>query len=362
MSADPTIPAEKRSPLDGDASGTHSPRPSMIHPVSAQAPAKTGHLGVLDGWRALCILMVIAGHQLPINAIIPGGNSAIAAGGMAIFFTLSGFLITRFLWERPEPRPFLIRRVMRILPLAWLAMLGLFLAQRSESSFEELIANLLFYSNLPPSRLFEGGGHLWSLSVEMHFYTAIAAIVAVFGRRGLLVVPVCAAAVTIARIYAEQRISIVTWHRVDEILAGSTVALIYLGAFGKRPLAILKGVNFYVALLLATACVYFLDSPLAYGRPYAVALLVATSLWGLPTLLKPIFESRPAAYIAKISYALYVFHVILDHTWLGSGDTLAKYAKRPLLFAATWLAAHVSTHYWEDRFIRLAKKWTTKPS
>jgi peptidoglycan/LPS O-acetylase OafA/YrhL len=334
----------------------------MVHPVSAQTPAKTGHLAVLDGWRALCILMVIAGHQLPLNAIIPGGNSATAAGGMAIFFTLSGFLITRFLWERPEPRPFLIRRVMRILPLAWLAMLGLFVAQGPGRSLEELIANLLFYSNLPPSRLFEGGGHLWSLAVEMHFYTAIALVVAVFGRRGLLAIPLCALAVTTARILAEERISIVTWHRVDEILAGSTIALIYLGAFGKRPLAAVKAVNFYVALVIAVACVYLMDSPLAYGRPYAVALLVATTLWGMPALLKPVFESRPAAYIAKISYALYVFHVILDHTWLGSGDTLEKYLKRPLLFAATFLAAHVSTHYWEDRFIKLAKKWTTKKS
>ena len=332
---------------------------SMVHPVDV-SPATSGHLTVLDGWRALCILMVIAGHQLPLDVIIPGANGATAAGGMAIFFTLSGFLITRFLWERPEPGPFLVRRILRILPLAWLAMLILFIAEGGGRQWHELFANLAFYMNLPPARLFDGGGHLWSLAVEMQFYLLAAAIAGLFGRKGLYALPVIGLCVTAMRIASGETISIVTWHRVDEILAGSTLALLYLGAFGPRPSALFSRVNFYALVVVAMLCTFFIETPLAYLRPYAIAAMVGVTLWRAPKWLDRLFSTAVAAYIAKISYALYVFHMMLQSTWLGSGDTAEKYMKRPLLFVATWAVAHVSTYYYEQRFIDLAKRITTR--
>ena len=75
---------------------------------------------------------VIAGHWLPLNALLPHLNEATASTGMAIFFTLSGFLITRFLLDRPQAQPFLIRRLLRILPLGWLAMIVLYVANRAQ--------------------------------------------------------------------------------------------------------------------------------------------------------------------------------------------------------------------------------------
>ncbi len=329
-------------------------------PVDPTLSAGENRLAVLDGWRALCILMVLAGHLLPINPILPGGNEASAAGGMAIFFVLSGFLITRFLFDRPEPMPFLIRRILRIVPLAWLAMIILYLAAGDSRSTSDLFGNLFFTANLPPSSLMTAGEHLWSLCVEAQFYLAAALIVALFGKRGLYLLPVAALLVTGLRIIAGETISIVTWHRVDEILAGATVALIYLGAFGPKLASLFSQVNFYVAVILAVLCTYFLDTPLAYARPYAIALMVGVTLWHAPVWARYLLCSRPAAYIAKISYALYVFHVMLDHTWLGSGELLEKYLKRPLLFAATFALAHVSTYHFEQRFINLAKRMTPR--
>lgn len=321
------------------------------------------HLPMLDGWRALSILLVIAGHWFPLDAVLPGGNGSAGAGGMALFFTLSGFLITQFLLKRPEPKPFLIRRILRIVPLAWAAVLALFLAARWQGATSgdaaHLLANLLFYGNLPPAKLFPGGAHLWSLAVEMHFYLGIALLVAIGGRRSLYLLPFLAAAVTGARIAAGETISIVTWHRLDEILAGATLALVYFGALGNWPQRWLARVPFWLAAAVAVAVTWWVHSPLAYARPYGVALLVGVSLYHAPAWIERALSSRPAAYIAKISYALYVFHMMFQHTWLGSGETLEKYAKRPLLIAATWGAAHLSTFYYEQRFIDLARRLTS---
>ena len=169
------------------------------------------------------IVFVIAGHLLPLGPAALQLNAATATTGMAIFFTLSGFLITSLLLKDPRVKPFLIRRLFRIVPLAWLAMLVLALVNRPD--FLTLTAHLLFVANLPPPDLMPGGSHLWSLCVEVQFYAAIALLVGVGGRRGLYALPLFALAVTLVRVANGQPINIVTWYRVDEILAGGCVAL-----------------------------------------------------------------------------------------------------------------------------------------
>ncbi len=317
-------------------------------------------LTVLDGWRAVSILAVLAGHLLPLSIIVPKANEAAGLFGMAVFFTLSGFLITRFLIERPDPRAFIIRRAFRILPLAWVGVLAAFVIDGGHGPMTQLAANLLFYANLPPIPLFNSGAHLWSLNVEVQFYVAIALAIAIFGRKALYALPLFGLAVTIARVATGAHYSIVTWFRIDEILAGALVALIWSGWFGARAKALLSNTNTWLAAIVALAICYFVDTPLAYARPYAVALLVGSTLAGAPALLDKLLTSRPAAYIAAVSYALYVFHALLTSTWLGSGEDVERYLKRPLLFAATFALAHLSTYYFEKHFIDWGKALTRR--
>lgn len=319
-----------------------------------------GRLKVLDGWRALSIILVLCAHLLPLNVLWATANEAAGVAGMAIFFTLSGFLITRFLLDRPDPRSFLIRRVLRILPLAWLTILILYLWNITDTSSTEFIANLLFFSNLPPQQLMIGGGHLWSLCVEMQFYLATAFMIAVAGQRALLLLPLLAVIITGLRISVGAHVNIVTWLRADEIYAGATVALIYSGIFGKRAASWLSGLNFYLVAVVAVATCVWSATPLGYARPYAIAAMVGVTLWRIPSWLEKPFTSRPASYIAETSYALYVVHGVLTETWLGSGDLFEKYLKRPLLLIATFSLAHISTFYFEKRFIKLGKWMTLK--
>ena len=65
----------------------------------AAAPVQlvSKRIPLLDGWRATSILLVLGSHLLPLGPKVLGLNEAAGAMGMALFFTLSGFLITQFL-------------------------------------------------------------------------------------------------------------------------------------------------------------------------------------------------------------------------------------------------------------------------
>lgn len=322
----------------------------------APPPAGADRFAMLDGWRAASILLVLAGHLVPLGPAAWQLNGAVAATGMVLFFILSGFLITRFLATHADLRVFVIRRFFRILPLAWTVMLVLLIAGRAPPA--AWAANLLFYANLPPDHLVGGGHHLWSLCVEMQFYVGIALFVAVLGARALIALPAVAGTVTLARIVAHEPLSIVTWHRVDEILAGGILALAYAGWYGEAPRRWLARLNPLWLLPLVVASAHPASGPLQYARPYLAALTIGASLYGAPVMLQRLFTNRVAAYIATVSYALYILHGALVDTWLGSGGKLVKYAKRPLLLALTFGLAHLSTFRFEQPCVRLAKRWT----
>ena len=74
------------------------------------ATVRGAHLAALDGWRGLSILLVLAAHLLPLGPKPWKLNYSAGILGMALFFTLSGFLITRALLREQNVAAFLIRR------------------------------------------------------------------------------------------------------------------------------------------------------------------------------------------------------------------------------------------------------------
>jgi peptidoglycan/LPS O-acetylase OafA/YrhL len=318
---------------------------------------KPKRLPLLDGWRAISILLVLSAHLVPLGPAKLQLNSVAGLLGMALFFTLSGFLITQFLLDRPAALPFLIRRLCRIVPLAWFGMLiGLW---QTSSETDAVIAHLAFYANLPPFWLTSATAHFWSVCVEVQFYLFAAIGILIFGRRYLWLLPLAGIAITAMRIYFSAPISIVTYFRVDEIFAGVTVCLIWNSQtpwltkfFSKFPI--------WLAFPLAALACHPDFNTINYLRPYLVALLIALSLHQRIAWLDRTLTLRSLKYIAAISFALYVFHPLLMHSWLGTGDPIVKYAKRPLLFVALWAVAHLSTFYYEAWWIKLGKNLTRR--
>ena len=329
--------------------------------IPTQDAATVGHLAVLDGWRGISILCVLAGHLLPLGPKSLQLNEMARSPGIGMascLFTLSGFLITRFLLGHTSVVDFLIRRFARILPLAWLAMAITLPLVDAPASF--YLPHFLFYANLPPIRLTDAGSHLWSLCVEMQFYAGVALLVLLAKRRGLYVLPLLCIAVTMIRVVNGAHIGIVTWLRVDEILVGATLALAHAGRLGQRPIWALSRLNAPVLIVLLAIASHPASGFMNYLRPYFAALLVGSTLYRAPGFFGALLKSRTLAYVAEISYALYVIHHLLMFTWLGSGERLEKYLKRPLLFAATFALAHLSTFQYEHRCISLGKRLSVR--
>jgi len=312
----------------------------------------------LDGWRGISILLVLAGHLLPLGPKAWQMNGAIAATGMVVFFILSGFLITTILLKDSNLYRFLIRRFMRIIPLAWLFTTITLIALASKQ--EVYFSHYLFFANWPPMTLTSATGHLWSLCVEMQFYILVAFLVASLKSRAFFVLPILCIAVSLYRYTAGAEIAINTYFRIDEILAGCILALFYhrksdsVAQFFRS----LNPVYIFPLLILSA---HPDGGLLNYFRPYIAMLMLGATLFNEnDRWWRRLLSHQILFYIASISFALYVIHGGLMDTWLGEGDRLEKYIKRPLLFVVTFILAHLSTFYYEKYWINLGKRLTVK--
>lgn len=327
---------------------------------SSFSTTENSRLLVLDGWRGVSILLILATHFFPIGPKVLGLSEITGTVGMTIFLTLSGFLITNILLSDDRIANFLVRRVLRIVPLAWLYLA--ITMPITGGALERYVATFLFYANLPPFWLtFPYTAHFWSLCVEMQFYVGIACLVAMFRRNWPFLIPLLCVGFTVLRVIDGAHVSIVTFRRDDEILAGSILALIYRDRLGAALPRLFRGRGMaWIATfgVLALASAHPVSGPLNYLRPYLVATVVGLTLYNNQTSVYRMLDTNVLRYIATISYALYVVHPALAQTWLGSGEGLSKYAKRPLLFAAIFLTAHLSTFYYERRFNDWGRKIT----
>lgn len=148
--------------------------------VSLAPPA--GHAPWLDGWRGLCIAIVLLGHFIPFVGHL-------APLGVEMFFALSGRLMAELLIVRRQPlKLFVLRRASRIVPLLTLyvgvvtsALVFGALVTGNGVNWLSPIAALFFFGNYlgDPAPLLE---HTWSLSVEEHSYLLLAVVAAISAR------------------------------------------------------------------------------------------------------------------------------------------------------------------------------------
>ncbi len=138
-----------------------------------------------DGLRAIAALTVVLHHTSFYSGKMNNGRLAPYFThldiGVAVFFLISGFLLYRpfvaaALDGRPGPsvRRFFIRRLLRIYPAYWLALIGIIVffgltvPVRGARSYIEYFTLFQTYDTF--SRVTGGISQAWTLSVELSFY------------------------------------------------------------------------------------------------------------------------------------------------------------------------------------------------
>lgn len=136
----------------------------------------------LNGLRAVAVILVIISHWLPNSKLAL--NFPIGGIGVDIFFVISGFLISKILFNEKNVadfnfsmkikavKSFMIKRTLRIFPIYYLLLLFLYVTNGVEFRNDIIYyltytTNFFFYN----TQSWHGmTAHFWSLSVEEQFY------------------------------------------------------------------------------------------------------------------------------------------------------------------------------------------------
>jgi len=359
-----------------------------------------GHVGALDGIRALAVIAVVLYHA---------GVAHVHAGylGVDVFFVLSGFLITSLLLTELEGRGrlafgrFYERRARRLLPalvvlvvlvvcFAWVVaphasyprLPGQLLGTMAYVGNWTLIAGHVSYfsQGLPPSPV----EHTWSLAIEEQFYLVWPAMLFALWRlnrrRGALATwcvalsAACAAlsAVLVHRGASVDALYFSTEAHATTMLLGAALACVLLAAraartdtafASARPSAArwwnLVGVVAWTAVVVTFVAADIPAVQLFDGGYFAFGVLVATAICA--TVLVPDGPSSralalaPVAFVGRVSYGIYLFHFPL-FIWIDHQRTGLSGAGLLVARLAVTLAVAVVSYEFIERPIR-ERRW-----
>lgn len=337
----------------------------------------------LDGIRGIAALMVVVFHffTYPNSTYIQNLHSyqsmtEFGQHGVSLFFVLSGFVITRILLNTRKNQKyfgtFYKRRVLRIFPLYYLFLFAYYLIIRLLSnSWVEFNLTLPFYFYIQNFTEVlnigaQGPGHYWSLAVEEHFYLLWPIAVFLINPRHLgKLIGIIIVLVFILKYYMLNSgisINFFTFTRIDQILMGAYLAVLELNGFFLKKKSLNKMLLIGLTTLPIAGIIYFLSATfplLKEMTKYTLLGLIFFSLLGCLISIKndhvinKILSGTILQYLGRISYGIYVWHVLvlilLDKfliTQLGFVDLF-------LTIGFTIILAHLSYYYFEKFFLRL---------
>ena len=177
--------------------------PSRLDVAVPPPPATDLSFPLLDTFRAIGALAVLTTHVAFWSGDYTRNGTwgtllARLDVGVAIFFVLSGFLLSRPYLERAatgRPRPgagrYLWKRALRILPVYLVAVVIAltFIVENRDMDLRERLVTALMLNTYTEQSNPAGLTHMWSLSVEVAFYLLLPLLMLVAIGRGRVLRP-----------------------------------------------------------------------------------------------------------------------------------------------------------------------------
>jgi peptidoglycan/LPS O-acetylase OafA/YrhL len=371
---------------------------TVVEQIKVEKRADSFYRPGLDILRALAFLFVFVAHGLVTNVDKSSRVGAIARTGefgVCIFFFLSAYLITELLLREKRDTgkiaipAFYARRVLRIWPLyfgmiffAW--FVGHFTLKHGLSG--AWLAALLFLCanwytvshDYPPGFLFP----LWSISLEEQFYLIWPWLVKYLGPGSLLGISsliMATSYLAIARLLA-QGASIDPGLWVNSLVQfqffalGTMTAVLLRGRLLSPPVWVRWGLFLAGMLCMRAAqAAVFNQNP---GMPadfthiaprFMISLAGCLCLFFSFLSLKGQAGQKYVVYLGKISYGLYVFHIlflsigraIVRHLPLGTlGPLTFQLLVMAIALPLTICMGVISYRFYESPFLQFKKRFT----
>lgn len=261
--------------------------------------------------RGIAASMVVWHHareQLPgLGAVFPSGFGAL---GVDIFFVISGLIMT-VTGEGATAGEFLRRRIVRVVPLYWLATILLVILVTVLPTFfrttsvtaRTLMESLLFiphYSLGHPGKIWPLLVPGWSLNYEMAFYFLFA--VALLLQRWYIVLAILVVAGTIGAVIATPQNPLVATYTSPQLLEFATGILI-----GRWWLQDPKPLRAWLGILLIVVGVAVLIVP----PPHYATTMLGTGLiiFGCLNDAALSWHSPLLRALGDASYSIYLSHL-----------------------------------------------------
>jgi len=314
--------------------------------------------------RGLAAAMVVFHHSITVEKWLynPLKGFDSPQAGVDIFFVISGFIMLSSA-ARDDWKPFLIKRMIRIIPLYWLAnaILAAITYVRhgfSSGDIPNILLSVLFiphFSSVDPYYIWPFLAPGWSLNFEMFFYIVFAT--ALFFRNPWITASALGALVGIGLLFHFQSAAGITYTSplLLEFIGGMLLAR-HLPALRSRNLSGLIVIGF--AIILACNAFFRLDTGNFVG-------IGRVACWGVPALLIVAgfvsIEQRLRAYNTRFfelfgnaSYAVYLFQglaisVAGKFTKMTQAEGMAQFLIMSVTAFTLAFAAGVAIHVFVER-------------
>lgn len=299
-----------------------------------------------EGLRGIAILSVVLYHCQPrLQGTVLERFIIWGWCGVSLFFVLSGFLITGIILDSGESphfySNFFARRFLRIWPIYWLLLfLYYFFFPLLFSGYHWMLQGvtaapwlflLLFIQNLWPVALPGAIGPTWALAIEQQFYLFWTPIAKRVPPRWLLIfaTAMLATSPSVRFFFGHRFTPTNTLIHLDGLAVGSMIAIAlrvldWSPETWKWVARAALGVGATGVALMFHHGSAFTDTLLAFG----FGGMVLTALLGQiatprPSLYCRVLTLRPLLFLGKISYGLYVTHILIF-------SILGGYVDKPL--------------------------------